>query len=112
MGKKAWDDVIIVDGNEVPGKRIIKTIGKVKTICNSKSLPKNAQFRVKAPDKLKKIAHKLGANAITSVRFEIRDEYLNYNGTAVIVEDDLDLLPRLYAEGPADRARNDHLVLW
>jgi len=60
----------------------------VKTKCNSKSLPKNAQFRVKAPDKLKKITHKLGANAIIGVRFEIRDEYLNYNGTAVIVEDE------------------------
>jgi len=88
MGKKAWEDILISDTNDVPGKKIIKTIGKVKTICNSKSLPKNAQFRVKAPDKLKKISHKLGANAITGVRFEIRDEYLNYNGTAVIVEDE------------------------
>ena len=88
MGKKAWEDILISDTNDVPGKKIIKTIGKVKTTSNSKSLPKNAQFRVKAPDKLKKIAHKLGANAITDVRFEIRNEYLNYNGTAVILENE------------------------
>ncbi len=88
MGKKAWEDVLISDTNDVPGKKITKTLGKVKTKCNSKSLLKNAQFRVKAPDKLKKITHKLGANAINGVRFEIRDENLNYNGTAVIVEDE------------------------
>ena len=40
MGKKAWEDVLISDTNNVPGKKIIKTIGKVKTTCNSKSLSK------------------------------------------------------------------------
>ncbi len=61
MGKKAWEDVLISDTNNVLGKKIIKTIG---------------------------------------VRFEIRDEYLNYNGTAVIFKDEgllLNLIMNPYA---------------
>ena len=46
-----------------------------------------AKWRVKAPNKLKKIAYKLGANAIINVGFRgIRDKNLYYNGTAVVVE--------------------------
>lgn len=87
-GKKAWEDIVISDTNEIPGKKIIKTLDGVKLICKTQKIVKGAKWRVNAPNKLKKIAYKLGANAIINVGFRgIRDEYLYYNGTAVIIED-------------------------
>jgi len=89
MGKKAWEDIIISDTNDVPRKRIIKTIGKIK-IKHDASLgfQKHAKWAFNAPDKLKKIAYKLGANAITDTRFAFISEIQVYSGTAVIVEDE------------------------
>ena len=88
MGKK---DILISDTNDVPGKKIIKTIGKVKTKCNAEKsdIKKLAIFKFKeGPIKLKKIANKLGANAIIEVRFGYRGMDLVGEGTAVIVEDE------------------------
>ena len=88
MGKKAWEDIVISDTNEIPGKKIIRTLDGIKLICKTQNIIKGAKWRVNAPIKLKKIAYKLGANAIINVGFRgIRDKYLYYNGTAVIVED-------------------------
>jgi len=89
MGKKKWENIIISDNNVIPGKKIIRTLGGVKTTFKSQNVLGGAKWRVNAPDKLKKIAYKLGANAIINVGFRgIRDEYLYYNGTAVIIEDE------------------------
>ena len=89
MGKKKWEDVIISNTDNIPGKKIIKTLDRVKLVCKSQNVLVGAKWRVKAPDKLKKIAYKLGANAIINVGFRgIRDEFLYYNGTAVIIEDE------------------------
>ncbi|MFX0057181.1 MAG: hypothetical protein ACFE85_02795 [Candidatus Hodarchaeota archaeon] len=89
MGKKKWEDVIISDNNVVLGKKIIKTLGGVKVICKSQNVLVGAKWRVKAPNELKKIAYKLGANAIINAGFRgIRDQHLYYNGTAVVIEDE------------------------
>ncbi len=89
MGKKAWEDIIISDTNDIPGKKIIKTIGEVRIKHNiAKVFLKQAKWAFSAPDKLKKIAYKLGANAITSARFTHRVSDTVYEGTAVIVEDE------------------------
>ena len=47
IGKK---DILISETNEVPGKKIIKTIGNVKSICNAKKsdIKKLAKFKWKA----------------------------------------------------------------
>ena len=74
MGKKAWKDIIIVETNDIPGKKIIKTLDSVKLTCKSQNITVGVKWRVKAPDKLKKIAYKLGVNAIINVGFRgIRD---------------------------------------
>ena len=89
MGKKTWEEVIISDNDIVPGKKIIKTLDNLKLVFKSQNIIKGAKWRVEAPDKLKKIAYKLGANAIINVGFRgIRDEYLYYSGTVVIVDDE------------------------
>jgi len=88
MGKKAWEDIIISDTNNLPGKKIIKTICKVKIKHDATDFKKHAKWAFNAPDKLKKIAYKLGANAITSARFTYRGNDNVYDGTAVIVEDE------------------------
>ena len=89
VGKKAWKDIIISDTNDVPGKKIIKIIGEVRIRYNvAKVFLKQAKWVFKAPDKLKKIAYELGANAITSARFTRRVSDTVYEGTAVIVEDE------------------------
>ncbi|MFX1287926.1 MAG: hypothetical protein ACFFFY_05120 [Promethearchaeota archaeon] len=87
--KKAWDDLIVVESNEVPGKKIVKTLGSVR-IKHDASLgfKKHSKWAFNAPDELKKIAYKLGANAITGVRFAFIGEFQHYYGTAVIVEDE------------------------
>ncbi len=89
MGKKNWEDVILSDNDIIPGKNIIKTFGGVKVMCKSQSVLVGAHFFYnKAPNKLKKVAYKLGANAITNVGFKgIRDKHLYYYGIAVLVED-------------------------
>ena len=90
MGKKAWEDILIVETNVIPEKKIIKTLGKVKTKINAKEsdILKLAKFRWEvAPVKLRKIAHKLGANAIIEVRYGNRGMDFVGEGTAVIVED-------------------------
>lgn len=90
MGKKAWKDIIISETNDIPGKKIIKTLGKVKTKCNAEEsdIMKLAKFRwEEAPIKLRKIAHKLGANAIIEVRYGYRGGNSVGEGTAVIIED-------------------------
>ncbi len=89
MGKKAWEDVIVSETNNISGKKIGKTLRSVKLVRKTQNIIKGAKSRVKASDKLKKIAYKLGANAIIDVGFRgIRDKYLYYNGTAVIVENE------------------------
>ena len=89
MGKKPWEDIIVSDSNDIPGKKIIKKLDSIKIVFKSQNIIKGAKWRVEAPDKLKKIAYKLGANAIINVGFRgIRDEYLYYSGTAVIVDDE------------------------
>ena len=88
MGKKAWEDKIISDTNDVPGKRIIKTIGEVRIKQSAKVFWKHAKWAFNAQDKLKKIAYKLETNAITSARFTYRGSDNVYDGTAVIVEDE------------------------
>lgn len=47
MRKKAREDIIISDTNDIPGKKIIKTIGKVKNKCNAKKIDmmKLAKFK-------------------------------------------------------------------
>ena len=89
MGKKAWDDVIIVDSNEVPGKKIVKTIKRLK-IKHDASLgfKKHSKWAFNAQSELKKIAYKLGANAITGAQFAYIGEFQQYSGTAVIIEDE------------------------
>lgn len=88
MGKKAWEDVIISHTTDILGKKIVKTLKSVKLVCKSQNIMVGAKWRANAPDKLKKIAYKLGANAIINVGFRgIRDEHIYYNGTAVIIED-------------------------
>jgi len=91
MGKKVWEDIIVVDTNDIPGKKIIKTIGKVKIKCNATKdykITKLAIFRGEAPNKLKKIAYKLGTNSIIGAKFEYRGGDLVYYGTAITVEDE------------------------
>lgn len=88
MGKKAWEDPIISDTNDIPRKRIIKTIGKVKITHDATDFLKQGNWIYNAPNKLKKIAYKLGANAITSVRYTYRSTDNVYGGMAVIVEDE------------------------
>jgi len=91
MGKKAWEDIIVVDTNDIPGKKIIKKLGEIKTKCDAtkdKRIGKLAEFRGEAPNKLKKIAYKLGANSIIGAQFEYIGGDLVYYGTAIIVEDE------------------------
>lgn len=91
MGKKTWEEVIISDNDIVPGKKIIKTLDNLKLVFKSQNIIKGAEWRVKVPDKLKKIAYKLGANAIINAGFRgIRDKYLYYSGTAVVVKEEED----------------------
>jgi len=90
MGKKPWEEIIVVDTNEIPGKTIIKTIGKVETKHDGAlSFSKQAKWFFSAPNKLKKIAYKLGANAIISVNNTIVNQGKTnvYFGTAVVIED-------------------------
>ncbi len=90
MGKKAWEDIIIVETDDIPGKKIIKSLGKVKTKVNAgeHDIMKLAKFRwEQAPVKLRKIAHKLGANAITEVRYGYKGMDMVGEGIAVIIED-------------------------
>jgi uncharacterized protein YbjQ (UPF0145 family) len=89
MRKKVWEEVIISDNDDVPGKKIIKTIKHLK-IKHDASLGfyKHSKWAFNAPDELKKIAYKLGANAITGARFAFVGEYQFYSGTAVVVEDE------------------------
>ena len=88
MGKKTWEDIIVSDTNDIPRKKIIQKLDSIKLVFKSQNIIKGAKWRIKVPDKLKKIAYKLGANAIINAGFRgIRDEYLYYSGTAVIVEE-------------------------
>ena len=88
-GKKAWEDIVISDTNEIPGKKIIKTLDGVKLICKTQNIVKGAKWRVNAPNKLKKSAYKLGANAVIGAQNTIVNQGKTnvYYGTAVIVED-------------------------
>ena len=88
-GKKAWEEVIISDNNNVLGKKIIKTIKHIK-IKHDASLGfyKHSKWAFNAPNELKKIAYKLGANAIIEARFAFVGEFQFYSGTAVIVEEE------------------------
>lgn len=88
MGRKTWEDVIIVDGNDIPGKRIIETIKKIK-IKHDASLgfKKHSKWAFNAQNELKKIASKLGANAIIEAQFAFIGEFQQYSGKAVIIED-------------------------
>jgi uncharacterized protein YbjQ (UPF0145 family) len=89
MGKKAWDDVITVEGKEISGKRIVKTVKKLKLSHDaSLGFRKHAKWAFNAQDELKKIAYKLGANAIIEARFAFIGEIQQYTGTAVIIEDE------------------------
>ena len=76
------------DTDDIPGKKIIKTIDKVKIKHDATDFKKHAQWAFNAPDKLKKIAYKLGANAITNVKFTYRSNDNVYDGIAVIIEDE------------------------
>jgi uncharacterized protein YbjQ (UPF0145 family) len=91
MGKKSWEDIIITDTNDIPGKKIIKTLDDIRIKCDAtkdKKVGKLAEFRGDAPNKLKKIAYKLGANSILSARFEYRGGDFVYEGTAAIFENE------------------------
>ena len=90
VGKKAWEDVIFVNENEILGKRIIKTVGKVEVRHDGAlSFNKQAKWYFNAPNKLKKSAYKLGANAVIGAQNTIVNQGKTnvYYGTAVIVED-------------------------
>ena len=89
MEKKKWEEVLISDNNEVPGKKIIKTIKHLK-IKHDASLGfyKHSKWTFNAPNELIKIAYKLVANAITGARFAFVGKDQFYSGTAVIVEDE------------------------
>lgn len=90
MGKKAWEDIIIVETDDIPGKEIVKTLGKVRTKVNAgkHDIMKFAKFRwEQAPLKLRKIAHKLEANAIIEVGYGYKGMDMVGEGTAVIIED-------------------------
>ena len=88
MGKKAWEDIIVSNTDDIPGKKIVKTIGKVKIKHDATDFKKHAKWAFNASDKLKKVAYKLGANAITNVRFTYRGNDNVHDGMAVIVEDE------------------------
>ena len=88
MGKKAWEDIVIVDCNDIPGKRIIETIKRIK-IKHDASLgfKKHSKWAFNAQNELKKIAYKLGANAINEAQFAFIGDFQQNSGTAVILED-------------------------
>ena len=89
MGKKAWEKIIVSNTKEIPGKKIIKTIKYIKLEHDaSLGFSKHSKWAFSAPDKLKKMANKLGANAITAARFAYRGNIQIYSGYAVIVEDE------------------------
>lgn len=90
MGKKAWEDIIIVETDNIPGKKIIKTLGKVKTKVNTgeHDIMKHAKFRwEQAPIKLRKMAHKLGANGIIEVRYGYKGMDMVGEDSVVIIEE-------------------------
>ncbi|MHA2430966.1 MAG: hypothetical protein ACXACC_08030 [Promethearchaeota archaeon] len=87
MGKKAWEHIIISETNDIPGKKIVKTLGKVKIKHGATEALKQGNWIYNAPNKLKKVAYKLGANAITNARFTYTSIETIYNGMAVIVEE-------------------------
>jgi uncharacterized protein YbjQ (UPF0145 family) len=105
--------MIIVTSNEIPGKRIIKTLGLVRgNTIRARHLGRDimaalrnivggevtdytkmlAEAREQALDRMVEEASKLGANAVISLRFATSmvmqgaAELLAY-GTAVVVED-------------------------
>ena len=86
MGKKKWENVIISKTDNIPGKKIIKTIDKVGLKIETTSLAPYLLIQ----KKLRKIAYKLGANAVIGARAEYRDsmDSMVLYGTAVIIEDD------------------------
>lgn len=38
MGKKKWEDVLISNTDNIPGKKIIKTLDRLKLICKSQNV--------------------------------------------------------------------------
>lgn len=88
MGKKKWEAVIISNTDNIPGKKIIKTIDNIKIKHDATNFQKHARWAFNAQNKLRKIAYKLGANAIINARFNYRGDYNHYDGTAVIVKDE------------------------
>lgn len=81
MGQKPWDDLIIVTTNDIPGKKISKTIGMVEIRGHV------TRGKTHAHRKLKKAAYKKGANAVVGVQSTHVGENRIFTGTAVIVED-------------------------
>ena len=106
--------MILVTSDEIPGKRIVKTLGLVKgNTVRSRSIGHDimafirsmiggevtdytkmmAESREQAVDRMVEEAHHMGANAVTAVRFTMAtilqggSEMLAY-GTAVVIEDE------------------------
>jgi uncharacterized protein YbjQ (UPF0145 family) len=81
MGPKPWDDLIIVTTNDIPGKKIAKTIGMVEIRGHM------VRGKTHAHNKLRKVAYKKGANAVIGVQSNQVGENRIFTGTAVIIED-------------------------
>ena len=106
--------MLVVTGNDIPGKRIVKTLGIVRgntvrarhvghdIVAGLKNIVGGeigeyaklvAESREQSLDRMKEQAEQLGANAIVAVRFSTSvmqagaAELLAY-GTAVVVEDE------------------------
>ena len=106
--------MILVTSDDIPGKRIVTTLGLVKgNTVRSRSLAHDvlafirsmiggevydytkmmAESREQAVDRMVEEARRMGANGVTAVRFSIAtilqggSEMLAY-GTAVIIEDE------------------------
>jgi uncharacterized protein YbjQ (UPF0145 family) len=89
MGKKKWEALIISETNEIPGKKIIKTLDHLKIKHDALlGFYKHSKWAFNAPNELKKIAYKLGANAIIDARFAFVGKFQFYSGTAVIFEEE------------------------